>query len=66
MHMWGMWKVCLQTLKNNRIRWKLAYFLKDLQISGKKTPEFIGLRKRNFQGIVFIWTQTYRKFSNLD
>ena len=24
------------------------------------TPEFLGLRIRNIQGIIFIWTQTYR------
>ena len=25
------------------------------------TPEFTGLRKRNFQGIIFTLTQTYRE-----
>ena len=25
------------------------------------TRDFLGLRMRNFQGIVFIWTQTYSK-----
>ena len=34
---------------------KVAYFLRKRQI----TREFLGLRMRNFQGIVFICTQTY-------
>ena len=26
-----------------------------------KTREFLGLRSRNFQGVIFLWTQTYRE-----
>ena len=26
-----MWKICLKTFKNNRIRQKFAYFLRNLQ-----------------------------------
>ena len=33
---------------------KLAYFLRSLQTSREITQEFLGLRVRNFQGIVFI------------
>ena len=28
---------------------------------GQITQKFLGLRMGNFQGIVFIWTQTYRE-----
>ena len=45
--------ICLQTFRNNRIGEKLAYFLNLL------TWELLELRMRNFEGIVFIWTQTY-------
>ena len=29
------------------------------KVHGQITKEFFELRMRNFQGIVFIWTQTY-------
>ena len=50
--MLDMWKVCLQ------------YFLKNLQTSQADISSFfyfsrIRIKKRNFQGIVFIWTQTH-------
>ena len=31
---------------------------------GQITQEFLGVRMGNFQGIVFIWTRTYKKISN--
>ena len=31
------------------------------KLHGKITREFFGLRMRNFQGIVSIWTQPYRE-----
>ena len=31
------------------------------KLHGQITLEFLGLRMQNFQGIVFIWTQTYRE-----
>ena len=31
------------------------------KLQGQITREFLGLRMRNFESIVFIWTQTYRK-----
>ena len=31
------------------------------KLHGQITWEFIGLRMQNFQGIAFIWTQTYRE-----
>ena len=58
---WDMWKVCLQTFRNN-ICSKLIHILRNLQTSrANKTREFLGLGMLNFQGIVFIWTQTYRE-----
>ena len=56
MHRWDMWKVCLKTFRNKLICQKLSFFLRNLQ-----TREFLGSRMRNFQGIDFIWTQTYRE-----
>ena len=29
-----MWKICLKTFKNNRIKQKFAYFLRNLQTEG--------------------------------
>ena len=34
-------------------------FKKNSNFTGKKTREFLGLRKWNFQGIVFISIQTF-------
>ena len=31
------------------------------KLYGYVTREFLGLRKRNFQGSIFIWTRTYRE-----
>ena len=31
------------------------------KLHGQIVREFLGLRMWNFQGIVFIWTQTYRE-----
>ena len=39
---WDMWKVCLQTFRNNRTCWKLAYFLRNLQTSRDKNAKFSG------------------------
>ena len=47
--------------KNIQKHEKLAYFLRKLKLHGQITQEFLELRMRNFQGIVFIWTQTYRE-----
>ena len=45
MRTWDMWKVCLQTFRNNRIRYKLAYFLRNLQTS--RVNNLIILRIKN-------------------
>ena len=40
---------------------KISLLFKNLQTSRGITGEFLGLRMRNFPGIVFIRTQTYRE-----
>ena len=42
-----------QTFRINRIRYKLTYFLSNVQTYGKVTREFLGLRMRNFLGYCF-------------
>ena len=37
-------------------------FKKFTNFNGQITREFLGLRMQNFQGIVFIYTQTFFKF----
>ena len=55
-----MWKVCLQTFRNNRICVKNQHTFKEIhKLHGQITRELLGLRIRNFLGIVFIWKQTY-------
>ena len=49
----NMWKVCLQTFRNNRICKKLAYYLRNLKLHRQLTREFLVLRMRNFQAFVF-------------
>ena len=64
MHTWDMWKVGLQTLRNNIAYVKIILlFNKFANLKAREkltfiTREFLRLRMRNFQGIVFIWTQT--------
>ena len=62
---WDVWKFCLQTFRDNRIRWKLVYFIRINKLHGQITREFVELRMRNFQGIVFIWNKHIGRFSNL-
>ena len=59
MRKWDMRKVCLQTLRNNRIRLKLGYFLRNVQTSRANNSRVLRIKKWNFQGIGFISTQTY-------
>ena len=42
--------ICLQTYRNNRIRFKKKY-----KLYGRITREFIRFRMRNFHDIIFIW-----------
>ena len=50
---WDMWKVCLQTLRNNRICQKLAYFLKNLQTSGANISRILRIKIAKFSGYSF-------------
>ena len=51
MHTRDIWNICLQTCRNNRICWRVAYFVRKIQTS--QAREFPRLRIRDFQGIVF-------------
>ena len=68
------WKFRILNPKNSLVicSWCLYFFLKSRllfnifkqtfrKLYGQITWEFLGLRIRNFQSIIFIWTQTYRK-----
>ena len=60
-HTWDMYKVFLRTFRNNRIWFKLHYFLWNLQNLRANNSRILRLRMRNFQCIDFTGTQTYRK-----
>ena len=47
---WDEWKVCLQTFRNNRICWKLAYFLRNLQTSRVNNPRILSIKDAKFSG----------------
>ena len=53
MRTWDMWKVCLQTFRNNRICWKLAYFLRNLQTSRANNSRILGTKNAKFSGYCF-------------
>ena len=53
---WDMWKVCLQILRNNRIRQKLAYFSRSLQTSRANNLITLRIDKAKFSGY---YTQTH-------
>ena len=48
-----MWKVCLQTFRNNRICKKLAYFLGNLQTSRANNSEILWIQHAKFSGHCF-------------
>ena len=53
MHTWHMWKVCLQTFRNKRICWKLAYDLRNLQISQANNSRILRIVNAKFSGYCF-------------
>ena len=60
---WDMWKVCLQTLRNNRICWKLAYFLRNIQTSRANNSTILRIKNTKFSGYCFyISTNIYGDF----
>ena len=48
-----MWKVCLQTFRNNRRCEKLAYFLRTLQTSGPNNSRILRIENAKFSGSCF-------------
>ena len=50
---WNMWKVCLQTFRNNRICWKLAYCLRNPEISRANNSKIVRIKNVNFSGYCF-------------
>ena len=63
MHMWNMWKVCLQTFSKNRISWKLAYFLRNLQTSRVNNLKTLTTENVKFSRYCFYMnTNTYWDF----
>ena len=50
---WYMWKVCLQTFRNNIIRWKLACFLRNLQTLRANNSVIFRFKIVKFSGYCF-------------
>ena len=50
---WDIWKLCLQTLRNNRIRWKLSYFFRNLQTARAKNSIILKFKEAKFSGYCF-------------
>ena len=48
MHTEDMWKVCLQTFRNNRICLKIAYFLRNLQTSRGNNSRILRIKNAKF------------------
>ena len=53
MRTWDVWKVYLQTFRNNRIRSKLAYFLRNLQTSRASNSRILRIKKVKSSGYCF-------------
>ena len=47
---WDMWKVCLQTFRNNRICQQLAYFLRSLQTSLANNSRILRIQNVKLSG----------------
>ena len=60
---WDMWKVYLQTLRNNWICWKFAYFLRNLQTSRANNSRILSIKNAKFSGYCFYMsTNIYGNF----
>ena len=53
MHTQNMWKVCLQTFRNNWIREQLVYFLRNLQTSRAINSRILRIKNVKFSGYCF-------------
>ena len=47
-HTWDIWKACFQTIRNNRICLKLAYFLRNLQTSRANNSRILRTKNAKF------------------
>ena len=62
-HTLEMWKVCLQTFRNNRICKKLAYFLRKLQVSRANDSRILRIKNAKFSGYcLYMDTNIYWDF----
>ena len=48
-----MQNVCLQTYRNNRICWKLAYFLREIQTLRVNNSRILTIKNTKFSGYYF-------------
>ena len=53
MRTWGMWKVCFQAFRNNRLCSKFAYFLRDLQTLQANNSRILRIKIAKFSGYYF-------------
>ena len=61
MRTWDMWKVCLQTFWNNRMCYKLAHFLRNLQNSQADNSRILRIKNTKLSGYCF-YMNTYIKW----
>ena len=61
MRIWDMWNVCVQTFRNNRICYKLAYFLRNLQTWKVNISRIHRIKSPKFSGYCFYMNTTYRE-----
>ena len=52
-HTWDIWNVCLQTFRNNRICWKLAYLSRNLQTLRAINSRILRIKNAKFSGHCF-------------
>ena len=63
MHTLDMHNVYLQTYRNNRIRKKVAYFLRKIQTSGANNSRILRIQNAEFSGYYFYMnTNIWRDF----
>ena len=60
MHTWDMWSLFTNIQEQqSMLKISLPYFSGIYELHWQITQELLGLKIQNFQGIDFIWTQTY-------
>ena len=53
MRTWDMWKVCLQTFRNNRICLRIIYVTRNLQTSRANNLRILWIKNAQFSGYCF-------------